>query len=134
MISALTGIRQASEKALFSYYRHPFRFYNFRASKTFTFCICLISQKSWTLFLAAISSSRSDVVTNSVRSFVRPFVMKEFFFSIKSYNGVSRKSKGCFNEVWRMLLASLMDRKFQGCFEGVSRVFQRSSKDDSRKS
>ena len=47
------------------------------------------------VFLAAMSSSRSDVVTNSVHS----FVMKEFFFSIKSYNGVSRKCKGCFNEV-----------------------------------
>ena len=50
-------------------------------------------------FLAAVSSSRSDVVTKSVRLFVHPFVMKEFFFSIKSYNGVSSKSKGCFNEV-----------------------------------
>ena len=46
-------------------------------------------------FLAAMSSSRSDVVTKCVRS----SVMKEFFSSIKSYNGVSRKPKGCFNEV-----------------------------------
>ena len=51
------------------------------------------------VIFAAMSSSRSDVVTKSVHPSVRPFVMKEFFFSIKSYNGVSRKSKGCFNEV-----------------------------------
>ena len=47
------------------------------------------------LFLAAMSSSRSDIVTQ----FVRPLVMKEFFFSLRSYKGVSRKSNGCFNEV-----------------------------------
>ena len=46
----------------------------------------------------------------------------------------------CFNELSRMFHASFMDRKFQGCFkkvlgcfEGVSRVFQRSSEDDSRR-
>ena len=90
-----------------------------------------------------MSSSRSDVVTQSVS----PLVMKEFFFILRSYKGVSRKSNGCFNEVSRMFHASFVDRKFQGCFkkfqesfkgvfkefEGVSRVFQRSSMDDSRK-
>ena len=91
-------------------------------------------------FLAAMSSSRSDVVTQ----FVSSLVMKEFFFSLRSYKGISRKSNGCFNEVSRMFHASFMDRRFQGCFkkvsrvlrgcfEGVSRVFQRSSKEDSRK-
>ena len=35
-------------------------------------------------FLAAMSSSRSDVVTTSVRPSIRPFVMKEFFFTLKS--------------------------------------------------
>ena len=35
-------------------------------------------------FLAAKSSSRSDVVTKCVRSSVRSSVMKEFFFSLKS--------------------------------------------------
>ena len=95
-------------------------------------------------FLAAMSSSRSDVVTQFVRSSVRSFVMKEFFFSLRSYKGVSRKSNRCFNEISRMFHASFMDRKFQGCFKkvsrvlqgcfkGVSRVFQRSSEDDSRK-
>ena len=46
-------------------------------------------------FLAAMGSSKIDDVTQ----FVHPFVVKNFFFSIKSYNGVSRKPKGCFNEV-----------------------------------
>ena len=69
-------------------------------------------------FLAAMSSSRSDVVTQSVRS----LVMKEIFFSLRSYKGVSWKPKGCFNEVSRMIHASFMDRKLQGCFKKVSRV------------
>ena len=43
------------------------------------------------------------------------FAMKEFFFSLKSYNGVSRESKECFNEVSRMFHATFMDWKFQGC-------------------
>ena len=47
------------------------------------------------------------------------FAMKEFFFSLKSYNGVSRESKECFNEVSRMFHATFMDRKFQGCFKKV---------------
>ena len=46
------------------------------------------------LFLAAMSSSRSDVVTqfvcSFVHSFVRSFVMKEFLFSLRSCKGVSR--------------------------------------------
>ena len=50
--------------------------------------------------------------------------MKEFFFSLRSYKGVSRKSNGCVNEVSRMFHASFMDRKFQGCFKKVSGVFQ----------
>ena len=70
-------------------------------------------------FLAAMSSSRSDVVTKCVRPFVRSSVMKEFFFSLRCYKGVSRKSNGCFNEVSRMFHASFMDRKFQGCFKKI---------------
>ena len=72
-----------------------------------------------TIFLAAMSSSRSDVVTQFVRSSVHPLVMKEFFFSLRGYKGVSRKSNGCFYEVSRMFHASFMDRKFQGCFKKV---------------
>ena len=56
-------------------------------------------------FLAAMSSSRSDVVTQ----FVRPFVTKEFFFSLKSFNGVSRKLKGCL--------------KLKGCFMEILFMF-----------
>ena len=37
---------------------------------------------------------------------------------------MDRKFQGCFKQVLRVL---------QGCFEAVSIVFQRSSKDDSRK-
>ena len=50
------------------------------------------------ILLAAMSSSRSDVVTQSVRSFVCPFVRPlffllvslEFYLVLKSFNGVSR--------------------------------------------
>ena len=59
-------------------------------------------------FLAAMSSSRSDMVTQSVRPSVL-LVSLEFFLILKSSNGVSRKFKGCL--------------KFQGCFKEVSRVF-----------
>ena len=56
--------------------------------------ICLVT------FLAAMSSSRSDVVTQFVRSSVRPsfrtlfflLVSWEFYLVLKSFNGVSRKS------------------------------------------
>ena len=50
--------------------------------------------------------------------------MKEFFFSLKSYKGVSGKSNGCFNEVSRMFHASFMDQKFQLCFKKVLGVLQ----------
>ena len=50
--------------------------------------------------------------------------LKEIFFSLRSYKGVSRKSNGCFNEVSRMFHASFMDREFQVCFKKVSGVFQ----------
>ena len=63
-------------------------------------------------------------MTLSLTSFVRPFVMKELFFSLRSYKVVSRKSNGCFNEVSRMFHAIFMDRKFQGCLKKVSRVLQ----------
>ena len=49
--------------------------------------------------------------------------MKEFFFSLRSYNGVSRKSNGCFNEASRIFHASFMDKKFQRCFKKVFGVF-----------
>ena len=50
-------------------------------------------------------------------------VMKEIFFSLRSYKGVLRKSNGCFNEVLRIFHASFMDMKFQCCFKKVSRVY-----------
>ena len=44
-------------------------------------------------FLAAMSSSRSDVVTQSVRSY--PFFsVLEVLSVLKSFNGVSRKIEG----------------------------------------
>ena len=61
---------------------------------------------------------------HSVRLFVRLSVMKEFFFSLISHNGILRNFKGCFNAVSRMFHASFMDKKFQGCFKNVSGVFQ----------
>ena len=55
---------------------------------------------AYTLFLAAMSSSRSDIVTKFVRLSVRVFVFPSLFFLfvslafylfLKSFNGVSRK-------------------------------------------
>ena len=68
-------------------------------------------------FLAAMSSSRSDVVTQSVRSFVflsvRPLffllVSLKFLLVLKSFNGVSRQFKECL--------------KFNGSLKAVSRKF-----------
>ena len=65
-------------------------------------------------FLAAMSSSRSDVVTQCVRPFV-PFVS----FSIFGVLSSPEESQWCFKKVLRV-------------FE-VSRVFQRSFKDVPRK-
>ena len=46
-------------------------------------------------FLAAMSSSRSDIVTQFMFSFIRPLffllVSLEFYLVLKSFNGVSRK-------------------------------------------
>ena len=67
---------------------------------------------SFSAFLAAMSSSRSDVVTQCFRSCFRscvPFFSFSVFGVLKSFNGVSRKFKGCL--------------KFQGCFKAVLRVF-----------
>ena len=50
--------------------------------------------------------------------------MKDFFFSLKSENGVSKKSEGCSNEVSGMFHASFLYRRLQGCFKKVSGVFQ----------
>ena len=68
-------------------------------------------------FLAAMSSSRSDVVTQFVCVFVCVFVRPLFFLLVslkfllvlKSFNGVSRLFKGCL--------------KFKGSFKDVSRKF-----------
>ena len=65
------------------------------------------------MFLAAMSSSRSDVVTKCVRSCVRssvPFfllVSLKFLLVLKSFNGVSRQFKGCL--------------KIKGSFKDVSK-------------
>ena len=60
----------------------------------------LVSEEFSLKFLAAMSSSRSDVVTQFVRSSVRSFVrvsvpffsFSVFLLGLKSFNGVSRKS------------------------------------------
>ena len=73
-------------------------------------------------------------MTLSLSPSIRPFVTKEFFSSLKSFNGVSRKSKGClkfegcFKEGLRVFIKNFkgLSKKFKGCFKEVSRVFQRS--------
>ena len=71
------------------------------------------------LFLAAMSSSRSDVVTQFVSSSVPFFfllVSLKFLLVLKSFNGVSRQFKEClnFNESFKKVL-----RVFQGRFKDV---------------
>ena len=59
-------------------------------------CQCTLPLLIPIQFLAAMSSSRSDVVTQSVRSSFRTLffllVSWEFYLVLKSFNGVSRKS------------------------------------------
>ena len=102
---------------------------------------------SITLFLAAMSSSRSDDVTQSVR----PSVPKEFLISLKiicsvsrmfqdcsvfqgSFKGVLRMFQGYPKEVSRMFQESFesVSQKFQGCFKKVSKTFQGCCKEVSR--
>ena len=72
----------------------------------------------YTLFLAAMSSSRSDGVTQSVcPSLFFHLVFLEFV--VHCFKKVSRVFQGSFKGV---------PRKFQGCFKEVSRVFQGSLK------
>ena len=61
------------------------------------------------LFLAVMSSSISDVVTQSVCKSVRLSVTKELFLSLNSFDSVSRKFEGCL--------------KFEECLIEVSRKF-----------
>ena len=82
------------------------------------------------IFLAEMSSSRSDVVTQSVSPLVCPSVMKEFFFSLRSYKGVSRslmgvsmKYQGCFMQVSWIGSFNCVSRKFRESFKGVLREF-----------
>ena len=81
-------------------------------------CVCAA------IFLAAMSSLRSDVVTQFVCSFVFScfrvsffflLVSLEFYLVLKCFNGVSRMSQGCF--------------KFPGCFQLVLRVSTKSLKE-----
>ena len=77
-------------------------------------------------FLAVMSSSRSDVVTQFVRLSVRPcfrpspffflFVSLMFLLVLKSFDGVSRQFKECLN-----FIGSFKEvfRVFQGCFKDV---------------
>ena len=55
--------------------------------------------------------------------------MKEFFFSLRSYNGVSRKSNGCLKKYKGCFMQVL----WIGSFEGVSRKFKESFKGVLRK-
>ena len=70
-------------------------------------------ENSGNRFLAAMSSSRSDVVTQSVRVSVRPLffllVSLKFLLVLNGFDGVSRQFKECL--------------KFNGSFKAVSRKF-----------
>ena len=78
------------------------------------------------MFLAAMSSSRSDDVTKCVRSFVRSSVVILFSLEHSKHlkQDVLRELQGCLRGVCL---------KFQGCFKEVSRMFQESFKGVYRK-
>ena len=63
-----------------------------------------------------MNSSRSDVVTH----FIRLSVTKEFFLSLKSFNGVSRKLKGCLKCAWCFKDVKEVLRVYTEIFKGVS--------------
>ena len=65
------------------------------------------------LFLAAMSSSRSDDVTKFVRSFVRCHF---FSFSVLGVLSSPKEFQWCFKKVLRMFEVS---RMFQSSFKGV---------------
>ena len=74
-------------------------------------------------FLAVMSCSRSDVVRLFVCSLVRQFGMKEFFYSLRSYKGVSKMSNGCFNEVSMMFHGQEVSMVLKKSLKSPSRVF-----------
>ena len=88
----------------------------------------------------SLSSSVRPLVRLFLCSLVHPSIMKEFFFSLKSYNGVqgslkgvAMKYEGSFLQVsWRESCKGV-SRKFRESFKGVLREFQRSSQDNSWK-
>ena len=111
------------------------------------YCIIL----NFPIFLAATSSSRSDVVTKSVRPFIRLSIHSSVrsypFFSLVSLKSVvhlechkaSKSIKGtqleslCVSRVFQSVFQGSfkgVSRKFQGCFKSVSRVFRGSFKQD----
>ena len=88
-------------------------------------------------FLAGMSSSRSNVVTQSAFSFICPlffsFSALGVLSSPKEFQWCSKKVLRVF-EVSRILQVSLMGayKKCQGCFKKASRVFQGSFRESSR--
>ena len=97
-----------------------------------------LRSKIMSVFLAAMSSSRSDDVTRSVCLSVQSLFVK--FAAFKAFEArclclrelqcclrsVCWKFQGCFKEVSRMFQGSLKDvsRMPQGCFKSVSKKFQ----------
>ena len=76
------------------------------------------------LFLAAMSSSRSDDVTKCVRPCVVILLSLELSKHLKL--DVSRVLQGCLNVLWVSQRCSKgVLRVFQECFKDVSKVFQK---------
>ena len=106
--------------------QHFFRPKYFSNSKLFLI-LNLLDPTSLT-FLAAMSSSRSDGVTQFVLPFVLPFITLFSFsvFGVCITFGCFKEVKGCFKKVLRMFKGSFKGvlRKFQGIFNEVPSVFQ----------
>ena len=89
------------------------------------------------VLLAATSSSRSDIVTQFFRPFVRPLFTSLVSLKSVEYLECHKASESVKGTQWQSICVSRafmgVSRKFQGSFKGVLRKFQGCFKEVSRR-